>query len=184
VGLFERTKHLDRLARQIADENLRRLGAHAPDDAASRRHLLELEAILREYRLNLVEAESRKQLAQARLESKRARATTWHENARLASDKGRAELAQQALARAHVYERESEGASAELELHAASVARLEAEIQDAEQRVSSLRALRRGGLPHHPTPPASASTGPATQKLVRRPPRDPLEEEIERLRGA
>jgi hypothetical protein len=183
VGLFERTKHLDRLARQIAEENLRRLGAHAPDDAASRRHLLELEAILREYRLNLVEAESQRQLAHARLEGKRARATTWHENARLATEKGRAELAQQALARAHVYERESEAASAELEHHAASVARLEAEIQDAEKRVSSLRALR-GGLPHHPTPPSSSSPGPATQKLVRRPPRDPLEEEIERLRGA
>jgi len=182
VGLFERTKHLDQLARQIADENLRRLGAPAAvDDAATRRQLLELEAILREYRLNLQETDGRRQQANVRVEAKRALAATWRANAQLARDKSRAELADQALARAQVYERESDAASADAEQHATAIARLEAEIAQVSRRVASLRAVRRGGAPQ--APQTQVPAGPPTRQLQRRPPRDPLEEEIEKLRS-
>jgi hypothetical protein len=196
VGLFERTKHLEHLAQKIADTNLSRLGAPvAVDDAATRRQVLELESILREYRLNLQEVEARRELAEARVAAARARARTWHDHVRVAREKGRPDLAEQAFARAQVYDGEVDRATSDLEQHVASAHRIEAEAISVERRVAALRALRRGGMrdskpgelegktPDLPPPLARSSSG-TTRRLAPRSARDPLEEEIDRLRAA
>lgn len=184
MGLFERTKHLERLAREIADQNLRQLGSKdAPvDREQTRRQVLELEAVLREYRLHLDEAEARKELAATREAAAREKASRWIENAALARERKRGELAEQAAQRAAVYDRERESATLDVDHHQLTIHRLRSEIADVERRIAVLRALRRGEkavLP--PSPPTTRRTGSTTR--INAPPRDPLEEAFENLRG-
>src|SRR4051812_43386819 len=114
MGLFERTKHLERLAREIADQNLRQLGSKpAPvDKETTRKQVLEREGVLREYRLHLDEAEARHELETAREGAASEKASRWLENAALAREKQRADLAEQAAQRAAVYDRERGAAKA------------------------------------------------------------------------
>ncbi len=182
MGLFERTKHLERLAQEIADENLRRLGgARSPDDAETRRRVLELEALLREYKLNLVEADARRQLAQVRADAAREKAERGRANVDLGRAKNRADLAEQAHSRALVYERERELAAADADQQNAAIARLRAEISSLERKVEAVRALRRGSARLKAEQPGAAP-GPPTRRLVSPPPADPLEEAFDRLR--
>ncbi|MBI3726315.1 hypothetical protein HY251_20510 [bacterium] len=182
MGLFERAKHFERLAHEIADENLRRLGgARAPDDGETRRRLLELEALLREYRLNLVEADARRQLAQVRADAAREKAERWRANVDLGREKERQDLADQALSRALVYERERELAAADADQQSAATARLRAEISSLERKVEAVRAIRRGSARMKmETPPATP--GPPTRRLLTPPPQDALEAAFEQLR--
>ena len=182
MGLFERTKHLERLAREIADQNLRQLGSKETvvDKEETRRQLLEMEAVLREYRLHLEEEEARRELAAGREKAARDQAARWLENAALAREKKRGELAEQATQRASVFEREHEQARADADHPASTIARLRAEIADVERRIAVLRALRKGEPAQLP-PPAPGARGPATTRLsVGR--RDPLEEAFEKLK--
>jgi hypothetical protein len=183
VGLFERTKHLEHLAREIADENLRRLGSRTPvDDEQSRRQVLELESVLREYRLLRDEAEARRQLSAAREQGARENGLRWTENATLARSHGRADLDLQATQRAQIYDREREAARAEADHQAATIARLHAEIATVERRIALLRALRRGATLHPNPPTPGHAPGSNTSKIFVAP-RDPLEEAFERLRS-
>ncbi len=183
MGLFERTKHLERLAREIADENLRALGAAPLDEARTRRQLLELERILREYRLNVDEAEARRQLAQEQEQSARDKAKRWTENATLAKARGRADLEAEALARAQGFEREQATARQSADHEAATLSRLNLEVAALERRIGQLRALRRGAPPALPAQQPVKTTSTSTQRISF-PPRDPLEEEFDKLRGS
>jgi hypothetical protein len=182
VGLFERTKHLERLAREIADENLRHLGAAPVDEKRTRQQVLELERILREYRLNVDEADARRQLAAEQAEAAREKAAHWNENARLAKARARADLEAEALERAHGHQRDHDAAQKTAEHEAATLARLQSEVAELERRIGQLRALRRGARPAHPTPPPGRVPGTTTQRITRLPPRDPIEDEFDRLR--
>ncbi len=183
MGLFERTKHLERLAREIADQNLRQLGSKEPVDLEkTRRQVLELEAVLREYRLHLDEAEARKELAADREATAAEKASRWLENAALAREKKREELAEQAAQRAAVYDREREAAKADADHHQATIHRLRSEIADTERRIAVLRALRRGEAAQFPpSAPTTRRTGGTAR--ISAPRRDPLEEAFDALRG-
>lgn len=181
MGLFERTKHLERLAREIADQNLRQLGGAPVDKERTRKQVLELEAVLREYRLHLDEAEARKQLATDRVDSATTKASTWVENAAFAREKQQAELAEKAAQRAAVYDRERETAKVDADFHQSTVHRLRSEIADVERRIAMLRALRKGATPAvQPSSPPTRRTGATTR--ITAAPRDPLEEAFEQLR--
>ncbi len=183
MGLFERSKHLERLAREIADQNLRQLGSKpAPvDDEESRRQILEQEALLRDYRFHLDEAEARAHLAATREGAAREKAARWLENAALARDRKREEMAAQAAQRALVFEREADSARVEGEHQAATISRLRHEIAGVEHRIAVLRALRKGEAATLPAPPPTRRAA-ATGRLAS-PPRDPLEEAFDALRG-
>ena len=185
MGLFERSKHLERLAREIADQNLRLLGSKeaAPvDKKETRRQVLELESVLREYRLNLDEAEARRDLALSREKQASESAAQWLERAAFAREKKREDLAEQAGQRAGVYERERDTAHADAENQAVTTARLRSEMDKVERRISVLRALRKGILPD-PSTTTTQRRGMSTTK-INFPPRDPLEQAFEDLREA
>jgi hypothetical protein len=184
MGLFERTKHLEKLAREIADQNLRQLGSKdAPiDKETTRRQVLELEALLREYRLHLEEVEAHRDLEVSRETAAGEKAAQWVENAALAREKKRDELAEQAGQRAAVYERERVSARAEADHHQSTIARLRSEIEKLERRIDVLRALRKGETPAQPGPvPTTRRTSGTTTRINARP-RDPLEEAFDELR--
>jgi hypothetical protein len=184
VGLFERTKHLERLAREIADQNLRQLGVKAQpaDQEKTRRQILELEAVLREYRLHLDEADARRELAVTREQAAQEKAHNWIEKAAFAREKKRPDLSEQAAQRAAVYQRERETAAADKDHHVATIARLRTEIVEVERRIEVLRALRRGEAPQSLPGPATRR-GTSTTRISF-PPRDPLEEAFDQLRDS
>ncbi len=186
MGLFERTKHLERLAREIADQNLRQLGSKEArvDKEETRKQVLELEAVLREYRLHLEEAEAEKEIAASREETARAKAAEWLENAALAREKQKEDLAAQASQRAQVYERERETAHADVDRHNASVQRLGSEIASVEKRIAVIRALRKGGSATLPAlTPTQRITKSGTTTRITAPRKDPLEQAFDDLKG-
>lgn len=185
MGLFERSKHLERLAREIADQNLRLLGSKeaAPvDKEETRRQVLELESVLREYRLNLDEAEARRDLALSREKQASESAAQWLERAAFAREKKREDLAEQAGQRAGVYERERDTAHADAENQAVTTARLRSEMDKVERRIAVLRALRKGIVPDPSTTTTHRRATSTTR--INFPPRDPLEQAFEDLRDA
>jgi hypothetical protein len=182
VGLFERTQHLEKLAREIAEENMRRLGfPEAREDDRTKQKILEIEAALRECRLHLDEAEARKQLAETRVEAAAEKAAQWQKHAALAREKGRSDLALAALERASTCEREGKAGSAEAAHHGQAVAHLGDDIARLEHRVEVLRAVRLGRPPPHSVAPASRPT--ATRRMTPlHPAPDPLEVALEALK--
>src|SRR5205085_9865634 len=112
-------------------------------------------------------------LASVRAEAAREKADRWLANVAVAREKTRPELGEQALARAEVYHREQDLASAEADTQGAAIARLGAEIATLERRVAALRALRKGGVPAPAEGPAMAA--PPTRRLASaEAPQDPL----------
>jgi len=172
------------MAREIADANLRLLGSKegAPvDKEETRRQVLELESVLRDYGLNLDEAEARRDLALTREKKASESAAQWLERASFAREKKRDDLAEQAAQRSGVYERERDIAHAEAEAQAATIARVRSEIDRVERRIAVLRALRKGIIPDA-APSSTTRRGTTTTKITF-PPRDPLEQAFEDLRS-
>jgi hypothetical protein len=182
MGALERAKHL---AREIAEENLRRLSgeglSNPPDDAAVRRRILELEQFRRELLLHRKEVEASEKLARERHEQLLKKVDEWRNNAAFALARDNDELSFAAEERAAGFERDAEIARAEGAVIAATIARLGAELDELDRRIEAERARRRGDEP--PAGAVPAPPRPATRSLAGLlPARDPLEQAFEDLK--
>jgi phage shock protein A len=147
MGALERAKHL---AREIAEENLRRLSGagltNPPEDAAVRRRILELEDFRRELLLHRKEVEASEKLARERHEQLLRKVDEWRNNAAFALARDNDELSFAAEERAAGFEREADVARAESAVIAATIARLGAELEELDRRIEAERA-RPGSRP-------------------------------------
>jgi phage shock protein A len=176
VGLFERTRHL---AREIAEDNLKRLAGQGATTASdTKRLILDCEQLRRDLVIHRQEVKSREELARCRAEELARKADEWGGNAAFALARDNEELAQAASERSASLSREAAVALAEALSLAATVRHVSVEIEELDRRIEAERARRRGVAP-----PPARTPAPAWHEDPPAVARDPLEQAFEKLRG-